>query len=102
MSQEDLGKLKQYFNEIYPHVWEHYKFLFDRRTDTRKIEFILTFESLLTLAFISLFSSFILDGNLLFIIPLLLFLTSIFISLYGIVPIFIWFPWFEKENLKRL
>ena len=31
MTKEDLRELKKYFKEIYPHVWEHYKFLYNRR-----------------------------------------------------------------------
>src|SRR3989344_7022641 len=103
MTKRGLKELKKYFREIYPSVWEHYKFLRDRRTDTnRKFEFLLAFESLLTLIFVTLFVTFILKWEIIFIFPLIFFLVAIFISLYSLVPIKIWFPWFEKNKIKTI
>ena len=81
---------------------QNYKFLFDIRTKNRGFEFLLAFESLIALIFITLFQSFILTGELLFIIPLIAFLISILFSLINLIPKFIWFPWFDNVNLKQV
>ena len=102
MSKKDLGELKNYFKEIYPHIWEHYKFLFDRRTKNRNFEFLIASESLISLIFITLFKDLIFEGKIIFLIPLFAFIISILFSLINLIPKFIWFPWFEKQNLKKV
>ncbi len=102
MTEKDLNDLKKYFKDIYPNIYEHYKFLFDIRTKSRSFEFLLAFESLITLIFITLFQNLILEGELIFLIPLLAFFVSILFSLANLIPKFIWFPWFEKKNLKEI
>ncbi len=101
MTKKDLDRLKLYFKEIYPHIYEHYKFLFDIRTNNRSFEFLLAVESLLILIFITIFDEFILKGELVFLIPLGAFLTSLLFSLYNLIPKHVWFPWFEKEDIKK-
>ena len=81
MAQKDLKELKEYFKEIYPHVLQNYNLLYNIRTNDRKFEFLLAFESLLTLIFITLFSSLILQGEILLIIPLIAFCISILFAL---------------------
>lgn len=98
---KDLKDLKLYFKDIYPHVWEHYKFLYDIRTKSKGFEFLLTFESLLLASFIALFDDFILKGEIIFLISLIAFFIAIFFSLYNLIPKYIWFPWFEKDDLKK-
>ena len=61
--KKDLEELKSYFKDIYPHIYEHYKFLFDIRTKSRSFEFLLAFESLITLIFITLFQKEILQSK---------------------------------------
>ena len=102
MTKKDLEELKSYFKDIYPHIYEHYKFLFDIRTKSRSFEFLLAFESLITLIFITLFQKEILTGEIVLIIPLGVFLISILFSLANLIPKFIWFPWFENVNLKQV
>jgi len=101
MTKKNLDDLKQYFKEVYPHIWEHYKFLFDIRTKNKGFEFLLAFESLLILIFVTLFGEFILKGEVVFLIPLLGFFVSMLFSFYNLIPKFIWFPWFEKEDIKK-
>lgn len=101
MTKKDLEKLKSYFKDIYPNIYEHYKFLFDIRTSNRSFEFLLALESLLILIFITIFNEFILAGELVFLIPLMAFLVSLFFSLYNLIPKHVWFPWFEKEDIKK-
>lgn len=103
MSKKDLNELKNYFNDIYPHIWERYKFLYDIRTKIdKKFDFLLPFESLLILIFVTLFGGFILDGKFIFLIPLILFLIPLSISFYNIFPRTIYFPWFEKKDIKDI
>ncbi|MDD5699781.1 MAG: hypothetical protein PHH00_01130 [Candidatus Nanoarchaeia archaeon] len=103
MTEKSVEDLKEYFRNIYPPLWEHYKFLYERRTEIqKKFEFLIAFESLLTLIFISLFRDLILDGSVLFVVSLLFLLTPIFVSYFlNLVPARLWFPWFEKENLRE-
>lgn len=102
MAKKDSDELKKYFREIYPHIWEHYDFLFKIRTDNRKFESLLAFESLLTIIFLTLFSNLILNGKIVFVIPLISFLISIIFSLYNLIPTQIYFPWFEKNHIKNI
>jgi len=102
MTKKDLEDLKKYFKDIYPHIYEYYKFLFDIRTKSRSFEFLLAFESLITLIFVTLFQGLILKGEIIFLIPLLAFFISILFSLANLIPKFISFPWFENVNLKQV
>ncbi len=102
MTKNNLKKLKIYFKEIYPHVWKHYNFLFKLRTDNKRFELLLASESLLTLTYVTIFQKFISEGNLLFLIPLFSFFIPITLSLSNLIPIRIWFPWFEKDNIKKV
>lgn len=101
MTRKDLDDLKKYFKDIYPHIYDKYKFLFDIRTKDPGFGFLLAFESLLLTAFVTLFGQIILNGELLFIVPTIAFLISILFSLYNLIPRQIWFPWFEARNIKE-
>src|SRR3989338_10465328 len=101
MTKKDLEQLRSYFRDIYPHIYEHYKFLFNIRTSNRSFEFLLAVESLLILIFVTIFDEFILGGEVVFLIPSMAFVISLFFSLYNLIPKYVWFPWFEKEDLKK-
>ena len=96
-------KLKEYFKEIYPHIWKHYEFLYERRTEiNKKFDFTLAFEALLILFFIQLFKDSIFSGKLLFLIPLIFFFISLIMTFSNIILTRIWFPWFEKKDIKEI
>ena len=101
MTKKDLEQLRSYFRDIYPHIYEHYKFLFNIRTSNRSFEFLLAVESLLILIFVTIFDEFILGGEVVFLIPSMALVISLFFSLYNLIPKYVWFPWFEKEDLKK-
>lgn len=101
MSKKDLEELKKYFKDISPQIWQHYVFLYNVRTKNRGFDFLLASESLLTLIFITLFGNLILNGNLIFLVPLLAFFVSIFFSFSNLVPKLLWFPWFEKDDIEK-
>lgn len=93
---------KDFQKEFYPFLLEHYKFLYDRRTDIkRSFDFLLTFESLLLLVYVQLFWSFILQAEFIYWIPLLAFISSISLTFYNILPIRIWFHWIERHNWRN-
>lgn len=103
MSKKNLKELKEYFRDIYPHIWEHYKFLYDRRiNDTNKrFEFLLLLDTLFVIIFFSILRE-ITEKGTLFYIPLFFLISSIVLFFFHITPKKIWFPWFEKENLKEV
>ncbi len=98
MAKKDLEELNKYWREHYPHLLEHYKFLFDRRvTDyPKKFEFILVLTNLFLLIFIELLKNFLIKSSIFYIPLILLSLPTILFFIHAI-PNRYWFPWFERE-----
>jgi len=101
MTKKELEQLKKYFKEIYPHIWEHYKFLYERRiNDThRRFEFLLLMNTLLIIVFLQFLQELLNYSSLFYITLFFLVFPIIFYFIY-IFPPKLFVPWFEKKDIK--
>ncbi len=101
MTRKDLIKLKKYFKEIYPNVWEHYKFLYERRiVDTHaRFDFLLLMNTFLFIVFTQFFYKLINISQLFYITTIFLILPTPFYFIY-LFPPKLSVPWFETQNIK--